>query len=83
MEQHQLKEYLNKKELAEKLGVSERFIEDNTLARKIPGAVKIGRLWRYRVMDLEKALLRGVFLIEKQPQKAPFPPRRLIPRGAL
>ncbi len=79
----QSKEFLSPRELAGKIGMSLRFIEDNTRLRKIPGAIKIGRVWRYRVTDVEKALLRGTFLIEKEPQKALYPRRLLLRQGAL
>ena len=80
MEQQQLKEYLTPRELADKLAVSLRFIEDNTMAKKIPGQIKIGRLWRYKITEVEKALLRGTFLIEKQSHRALFPRRQLLGR---
>jgi len=79
----QSKEFLSPRELAEKLSVSLRFVEDNTYSRRIPGAIKIGRVWRYRVSDVEKALLRGSLLIEKQPQKALYPRRPLLRRAVI
>ena len=45
---------LNAREVAEKLGVSERFIRDHTTRRspRIP-AVKLGKLIRYRRADVD------------------------------
>jgi excisionase family DNA binding protein len=45
---------LNAREVAEKLGVSERFIRDHTTRRspKIP-AVRLGKLIRYRRTDVD------------------------------
>jgi len=45
---------LNAREVAAKLGVSERFIRDHTTRRwpRIPG-VKLGKLVRYRVCDVD------------------------------
>ena len=45
---------LNARQVAEKLGVSERFIRDHTTRRspRIP-AVKLGKLIRYRLTDVE------------------------------
>lgn len=50
---------LDKKELSEMLNVSERFIEKHTQSRRIRGQIKVGRLWRYSKMEIEKALLNG------------------------
>ena len=45
---------LNARQVAQKLGVSERFIRDHTTRRlpRIPG-VKMGKLLRYRACDLD------------------------------
>ncbi|MGA8837488.1 MAG: helix-turn-helix domain-containing protein [Acidobacteriaceae bacterium] len=45
---------LNAREVAERLGVSERFIRDHTTRRlpRIPG-VRLGKLIRYRVADVD------------------------------
>jgi predicted DNA-binding transcriptional regulator AlpA len=45
---------LNARQVAEKLGVSERFIRDHTTRRspRIP-AVKLGKLLRYRTSDVD------------------------------
>jgi predicted DNA-binding transcriptional regulator AlpA len=45
---------LNAREVAAKLGVSERFIRDHTTRRwpRIPG-VKLGKLVRYRICDVD------------------------------
>ena len=46
--------FLNARQVAEKLGVSERFIRDHTTRRspRIP-AVKLGKLIRYRPTDVD------------------------------
>jgi hypothetical protein len=46
--------FLNARQVAEKLGVSERFIRDHTTRRspRIP-AVKLGKLIRYRPTDID------------------------------
>jgi predicted DNA-binding transcriptional regulator AlpA len=45
---------MNARQVAEKLGVSERFIRDHTTRRtpRIP-AVKLGKLIRYRQVDID------------------------------
>src|ERR1700758_1092659 len=51
---HNEERLLNAREVADKLGVSERFIRDHTTRRspRIP-AVKLGRLIRYRRADVD------------------------------
>jgi hypothetical protein len=34
-----------------------------TQAYRIPGQVKIGGRWRYRIKDIEKALIKGELLL--------------------
>ena len=58
-------QYLTADELATMLKVSRRFIETNTSARRIPGQIKIGRLWRYKKISVQKALIGGQFLLDK------------------
>ena len=61
-----IKEFLTARELATKLGMSTKFIEKQTARRRIPGATKIGRVWRYRVSDVERRLLTGNLLLDGQ-----------------
>jgi predicted DNA-binding transcriptional regulator AlpA len=51
---HDSERLLNARQVADKLGVSERFIRDHTTRRspKIP-AVKLGKLIRYRCADVD------------------------------
>jgi len=63
--QHSLSDYLTPNEMAEKVRMSLKFIVTQTQARRMPGQVKIGRLWRYRRVEVEKRLLAGQFLLEK------------------
>lgn len=60
------KEFLNAHELAEKLGMSTKFIAKQTARRRIPGATKVGRVWRYRLIEIEKRLLTGRFLLDSK-----------------
>jgi predicted DNA-binding transcriptional regulator AlpA len=62
-----LPDYLTPKELAVKIGMSHKFVVCQTQARRVPGQVKIGRLWRYRRVEVEKRLLSGEFLLKKEP----------------
>lgn len=59
------KEFLTAKELAEMLSVSRKFVIKNTMTHRMPGQVKIGRLWRYRLRDVEKRLLSGKLLLDR------------------
>lgn len=53
-------------ELASLLGISKKWVEAHTQERRIPGQVKVGRLWRYNREEVLKRLLSGnPFLLEK------------------
>ena len=54
---------LNPRELANRLGVSLKFVIKHTQTHRIPGQIKIGRLWRYDPIAIEKALLRKELLL--------------------
>lgn len=56
------KEYYTPPELAEKLNLALKTIRKWTYERRIPGQIKVGSLWRYRALEIEKALLRRAFL---------------------
>ena len=62
-------EYLTPPQLAKKLNMSLKWIQTQTQARRIPGQVKIGRLWRYRRWDVEKRLLSAQFLLDLPPER--------------
>jgi predicted DNA-binding transcriptional regulator AlpA len=64
-------EFLSAKELASKLGMSLEWIQKSTADRRIEGSHKFGRVWRYRLSDVERALLREQFLLPK-PKKKPI-----------
>jgi excisionase family DNA binding protein len=57
-------EFLTPKELANMFQISLKAIVKWTQERRIPGQCKIGGRWRYRRLDIEKALLRGTLLHE-------------------
>jgi excisionase family DNA binding protein len=58
-------EYLTGKQLATKLNVSVKAVVKWTAARRIP-ACKMGRLWRYPRIEIEKRLLSGSLLYNKK-----------------
>lgn len=66
------------KELAAKLNMSLKWVVKMTQAHRMPGQIKIGRLWRYRRVDVEKRLLAGDFLLEgdmtQKPDHVTFSP---------
>jgi|LFRM01.1.fsa_nt_gb excisionase family DNA binding protein len=65
------REYFTPHELAAKLNVSVKFVQTQTQARRIPGQVKVGRLWRYNRAEVEKAILKGgQFLRPRQRQES-------------
>jgi predicted site-specific integrase-resolvase len=61
----QQQEFLSAKELAKKLNKSVRTVEKWTQDRRVPGQVKCGGRWIYRIVDVERALLRGDFLLRR------------------
>lgn len=60
-------EYFSPGELAEYLNVSKKFIDKHIATKRLPGAVRVGRLWRFKKIDIEKRLAIGELLL---PEKA-------------
>lgn len=60
-------EFLTPQELAGMLNVSQKFIDKHIATKRIPGAVRVGRLWRFKRIDIEKRLAIGELLL---PEKA-------------
>jgi excisionase family DNA binding protein len=58
-------EYFTPKELAVKLNVSLKAVQKWTYQRKLP-MVKIGRLNRYSRIEIEKRLLNGNLLFDRE-----------------
>jgi excisionase family DNA binding protein len=58
-------EFFNTEELAAYLNVSKKFVIKHRDAGRIPGACRIGRIWRFRRSDVEKKLLSGELLLSK------------------
>ena len=59
-------EFFSPRELARKLNMSLKWVVKQTQARRMPGQVKVGRLWRYNRFEIEKRLLSGCdFLLKK------------------
>jgi hypothetical protein len=59
-------EYLTGKQLARKINVSTKAVVKWTAARRLPGAYKMGRVWRYQWREIEKRLLSGSLLYDKR-----------------
>ena len=59
-------DFLTPRELADKIKMSVKWVTNQTQARRIPGQTKMGRLWRYRLTEIEKRLLSGELLNEKR-----------------
>ena len=60
------KEYLTPQELADKLGMSIKFIRKHTQTGRIPGIVRCGRMVRYNEAEIHKRLLSGKLLLDKE-----------------
>jgi len=58
-------EFFTTEQLAKYLGVSVKAVVKWRDARRIPGCVRCGRVWRFRRSDIEKRLLSGSLLLEK------------------
>ena len=55
-------EYLDARQLAQKLKLSKKTIIKWSQAKRIPGQIKVGGIWRYSSIAVEKALISGQFL---------------------
>ena len=56
-------EFFDTAELARYLNVSVKAVVHWRQARRLPGAVRCGRVWRFRRIDIEKKLLSGELLL--------------------
>jgi excisionase family DNA binding protein len=59
-------EFLSVKQLANYLNCSEKFIRKYVGSRRLPGMVKIGRVYRFRKSEVEKRLLSGQLLTDSK-----------------
>jgi hypothetical protein len=59
-------EYLTGRQLAAKVNVSLKAVTTWTAAHRLPGAYKMGRVWRYQWREIEKQLLSGNLLYDKR-----------------
>jgi excisionase family DNA binding protein len=57
--------YITSRQLRELLNVSEAFIQKYMAARRLPGMVKIGKLWRFNLEEVKKHLATGDLLLPK------------------
>ena len=60
-------DFLNAQQLADKLGMSKKWIEKHVL--QIPGRTKMGRLWRFKKSEIEKRLINGGQFLFDAPKK--------------
>jgi len=59
-------DFLTPEQLASMLQVSKKFIDKHIASRRLPGAVKIGRLWRFSRIEVEKRLVTGELLLPEK-----------------
>ncbi len=57
-------ELISPKQLADRLHISLKWVEKHTQGRRIPGQIKVGRVWRYDWMEVQKRMLSGQVLLE-------------------
>ena len=58
-------DFFTTEQLAEYINVPVRTVEGWRNAHRIPGAVRCGRIWRFRRTDVERRLVSGNFLLPK------------------
>lgn len=58
-------EFVNTVQLATMLNVSEKSIIKWREQRRIPGAIKCGRVWRFNRMEIQRRLISGNLLLDK------------------
>ena len=61
-----ISEYFTPQELADYSHMSLKFIEKHIATGRLPGAVKMGRVWRFKRVDVEKQLLTGQLLFNEK-----------------
>jgi excisionase family DNA binding protein len=59
-------EYLSTDQLRLYCNVSRKFVEDHCADRRLPGMVKVGRLWRFNRREVDKRLQSGELLLPKR-----------------
>ena len=60
-------EYYNTKEVADRLGIALKTVQDWAKQNKIPGQIRMGHFWQFKKTEIDKALLRDSFLDEALP----------------
>jgi hypothetical protein len=61
---------LTPRELANRLQISIKWVEKQTQNRRIPGQVKVGRVWRYSWVEIQRRMLSGQILLESLDEKS-------------
>lgn len=59
-------EFLTPAELAIMLNVSIKFVNKHIATKRLPGAVRVGRLWRFKRNEVEKRLIAGELLLPEK-----------------
>ena len=60
---------LTPNELAQRLNMSLKWVETHTQERRIPGQVKVGRVWRYDWLEVRKRMFSGQVLLRSTKEK--------------
>jgi predicted DNA-binding transcriptional regulator AlpA len=55
---------LTPKELAQRLSMSLKWVEKHTQEHRIPGQLKVGRVWRYIWIEVQKRMISGQVLLD-------------------
>lgn len=59
-------DYITAQQLADYVNCSIKFIRKHIESKRLPGMVKIGRVYRFRKSDVEKRLLSGQLLLDSK-----------------
>jgi excisionase family DNA binding protein len=63
MESTATREFMTTEELAQYLNFSVKSIEKHRVTGRIPGAVRVGRVWRFSRAEVNKRILSGSLLL--------------------
>ena len=60
-------EYYSTKDVADRLGIALKTVQDWAKQKKIPGQIRMGHFWMFKKADIDIALNRESFLEEALP----------------
>jgi hypothetical protein len=70
-EETQPESLLTPLQLADRLNISLKWVETHTQEHRIPGQVKVGRVWRYNWIEVQRRMFSGQVLLNPKIGKRP------------